>query len=99
MPLQELGSEAYWLINIPDLEVAVAKMRPLHLSQGDLSPSKSVSVDLALVDPIDDRPLIHVQPDASLLLDEGHLVNRFAPRTRPEDADLIKQIKTQLDSK
>ena len=30
---------------------------------------------------------------------EGNLVNRFAPRTRPEDADLVKQIKTQLDSK
>ena len=30
---------------------------------------------------------------------EGNLVNRFAPRTRPEDSELVNQIKTQLDNK
>ena len=30
---------------------------------------------------------------------EGNLVNRFAPRTSPDDSELVTQIKTQLGKK
>ena len=30
---------------------------------------------------------------------EGNLVNRFSPRTRPEDSELVDQIKAQLADK
>jgi len=30
---------------------------------------------------------------------EGNLVNRYAPRTKPEDSELVDQIKACLESK